>query len=368
MQKPDSRLPLLDYCRFAAAVSVLSFHYFWNGIANRKITSMDHVDALTSWASYGYLGVDLFFMISGYVIFLSARRRTTSQFVVGRATRIYPAYLVAMLVTAAFACWLGVGETSVTLKQVVGNVLFYQPLHRQRFVDGVYWTLMYEVRFYFAVAVLIAVGAQKHFDRVFKLWPALMLLAVLAGPGAWMDPERGNWPLLGGYYAFFASGALFAIVRSAPSVTGCLALATSTALGLRYALALTGAQADTTQFAATALLLLSFTAVFFAINWSADRRELVLPLAATLGALTYPLYLVHAHIGYMLLSRFGSNEYRVPAYGLTIAFVFAVAWAIHELVEVRFARAWKSLFEAGAGLVERRWSRLRTYVWREAPR
>jgi peptidoglycan/LPS O-acetylase OafA/YrhL len=353
MQTSDSRLPLLDYCRFVAALSVLSFHYFWNGIANGKITSLDHVEALTTWAKYGYLGVELFFMISGYVIFMSARRRSTSQFIVGRAVRLYPAYLVAMLVTTCFAIWLGSGETSVNIKQVIGNIAFYQPLHHQRFVDGVYWTLMIEVKFYFAVAVLIAVGGQKYFNALFKAWPVCMLIAFAVGGGAWNDPERGAWTLLGGYYAFFASGALFAIIRERASAWAYAALAISTALGMRYVLAMASVHGTQTEIVVTAVILCFFTLMFFLINWSADGRVTSLPAANLLGALTYPLYLVHAHIGYMLLSRFGSTEYRVFSYTLTIGFVFLLAWLIHEIVEVRWSAFWRSCFERVVGIAER---------------
>ena len=353
MQTSDSRLPLLDYCRFVAALGVLSFHYFWNGIANQKITSLDHVEALTAWARYGYLGVELFFMISGYVIFMSARRRTTSQFIVGRTTRLYPAYLVAMLITASIATWLGSGETSVSVKQVLGNMLFYQPLHHQRFVDGVYWTLMIEVKFYLAVAVLIAIGSQRYFNALFKAWPVLMLIAFAVGKGGWSDPERGNWTLLGGYYAYFASGALFAILRERGSLWGYGALAISTALGVRFALAMAAVHGTPTEVGVTAVIICSFTLMFFVINWSADGRIATLPAAGLLGALTYPLYLVHAHIGYMLLSRFGSTQYRFASYAATIAFVFLLAWLIHEIVEVRWAAFWRSCFEFVVEMAER---------------
>lgn len=355
MPSSESRLPLLDYCRFAAAVSVLCFHYFWNGIANGKIASFGHVDALTVWARHGRLGVDLFFMISGYVIFTSARRRTASQFVVGRAIRLYPAYLVAMLTTACFAHWLGTPGTHITLKQALGNVLLYQPWHRQPFVDGVYWTLMIEIKFYAAVTLALVLGAQRHLATLFKLWPAAMLVALAIGRGSLLDPLRADWPMLGGFYAYFASGALFAILRTAPSATTWAALAASTLVGLRYELALCGARASKADVAVTIGAILAFTLMFVAINRSAGRLA-SLPGSQALGALTYPLYLIHAHIGYMLLSHLGAwNPWL--AYGVTIGFVLGLAALIHHLVEVRLAGFWRSFFEeimsTGAGIALR---------------
>ncbi|HEX7638299.1 MAG TPA: acyltransferase, partial [Burkholderiaceae bacterium] len=293
--KHEKHLPLLDYCRFAAAAGVLCFHYFWNGIGNGKLSSLDHVDALTVWARYGYLGVDLFFMISGYVIFMSARHRSATQFAVGRLLRLYPAYLFAMLTTACVAHFLGAGGTAVTLRQVLGNLLMYQPLHHQRYVDGVYWTLMIEIRFYGAVAILLALGLQRRLGLIATLWPLVMLAALATGRGGWLDPHRGERLLAGGYYAFFASGALLAMLREKQAATTWLALAASTLLGLRYAVGLAGAEAggpaDPAQPWVTGAIVLSFTPLFLAVNASAGRIRR-LPLATTLGALTYPLYLV----------------------------------------------------------------------------
>ena len=346
--KHEKHLPLLDYCRFAAAAGVLCFHYFWNGIGNGKLSSLDHVDALTVWARYGYLGVDLFFMISGYVIFMSARHRSATQFAVGRLLRLYPAYLFAMLTTACVAHFLGAGGTAVTLRQVLGNLLMYQPLHHQRYVDGVYWTLMIEIRFYGAVAILLALGLQRRLGLIATLWPLVMLAALATGRGGWLDPHRGERLLAGGYYAFFASGALLAMLREKQAATTWLALAASTLLGLRYAVGLAGAEAggpaDPAQPWVTGAIVLSFTPLFLAVNASAGRIRR-LPLATTLGALTYPLYLVHAHIGYMLLSHFATPANRWTAYALVIATVLALAWALHELVEVRMAPFWRAVFE-----------------------
>lgn len=63
------RLELLDYSRFFAAIIVVAFHYTFNGINNGKIASIDYMPSVVSITKYGYIGVELFFMVSGYVIF-----------------------------------------------------------------------------------------------------------------------------------------------------------------------------------------------------------------------------------------------------------------------------------------------------------
>ncbi|WP_164654758.1 acyltransferase family protein, partial [Pseudomonas viridiflava] len=93
------RLELLDYGRFIAAIMAVLYHYTFNGIANGKLSSLSHIPELIEFTKYGYLGVELFFMISGYVIFYSARNRSAAQFAASRAIRLYPSYWFAVLFT-----------------------------------------------------------------------------------------------------------------------------------------------------------------------------------------------------------------------------------------------------------------------------
>jgi peptidoglycan/LPS O-acetylase OafA/YrhL len=53
---------------------------------------------LAPWARYGFLGVPIFFIISGYVIAYSAER-TAAAFAIARVSRIYPTFLFCMTLT-----------------------------------------------------------------------------------------------------------------------------------------------------------------------------------------------------------------------------------------------------------------------------
>src|SRR5688500_3424160 len=148
------RLELLDYGRFFAAIAVVLYHYTFNGIRNGKITTLTLEPALVSVTKYGYLGVEFFFMISGYVIFFSALNRTPSQFAVSRALRLFPAYWVGVLFTSCFAIAWGTGAMQVTWDQVLANLTMISPMLGYEYVDGVYWTLLYELTFYCGVFAL----------------------------------------------------------------------------------------------------------------------------------------------------------------------------------------------------------------------
>lgn len=224
----NRRVELLDYARFSAALSVLAFHYLFAGIRNGKLSSLSYIPVVTDIAKYGYLGVELFFMISGYVIFATAKDKSPGQFIVSRIARLYPSFCVAMLLTACVATFWGGPKMGVSLTQVLVNLTMVLALFGVSPVDGVYWTLLVELTFYAAVLAVLLARMNRWLDTLFLLWPLALLLAALTG--------KGHWPLLGGYYPLFCAGALFALLgeRKSPTaiagVAACLWLCVSGAL------------------------------------------------------------------------------------------------------------------------------------------
>lgn len=338
------RLELLDYGRFVAAVCVMGYHYLFNGVQNGKITTLTHVDGLVDAAKYGYLGVEFFFVISGYVIFFSAQGRSAAKFAVSRAVRLYPAFWCAMLTTALVASSWGGGDMAVSASQVVANVTMFPELVGYGFVDGVYWTLQLELSFYAAVLVVLLVGLQRSLATIALAWPAAMLIAKALG--------AGQLPYLGGYYAYFAAGMLFALIKRGrhpfawAGLAACLYLCIDFSTGRSLAFVEKKGVDYSLPVIAT-LIALQFA--FFLVLNTRRGSDLQLPASRLAGGLTYPIYLLHAHIGYMALSRFGSDEHKIVSYLAVAAAVFALAYAIHVVVEQRLAPVWKRLFEVCLG-------------------
>jgi hypothetical protein len=92
------RVETLDLLRLFAALAVVAYHYTFRGFAADDMTWV-HVDAVVPVTKYGYLGVQLFFVISGFVIAYSAEGRNARQFFIARAARLYPGFLACMTIT-----------------------------------------------------------------------------------------------------------------------------------------------------------------------------------------------------------------------------------------------------------------------------
>ncbi|PKI18170.1 acyltransferase family protein [Colwellia sp. 12G3] len=333
------RLELLDYGRFFAAVIVVFFHYTFNGIANGKIESLKHVDSLIEFTKYGYLGVELFFMISGFVIFNSAKNRTPAEFALSRAIRLYPSYWFAVIFTSLFAWYWGGDLMSVTPSQIMMNFTLLQNYLSIDHVDGVYWTLVYEVKFYALVFFLLIIGLKNHLNQLFMLWPIAMLGAFITG--------HDDLPYLGGYFYYFSAGALFALLQIDKSLKNILSIIISFGLGLLYSTeqALVKSESMGVVFSEyiVGLIIICFFAFFIFMN-TQKAQSLTLPLSKTLGALTYPVYLIHAHFGYMFISKYGTEENKFFIYIVTISIVLSVSYFMYRVIEVRLSTVWRRMF------------------------
>ncbi|MFW0774873.1 acyltransferase family protein [Paenarthrobacter nitroguajacolicus] len=347
MNLARSRLQIVDYFRFAAALMVVAYHYLFAGIANGKVDSISHSGAVVI-AKYGYLGVDFFFLVSGFVIAASATGKTARQFAVGRAQRLYPAFWVGMLLTAAVAAFLGDDEMSVTATQVLANLTMMPEYFGQGPVDGVYWTLMLELKFYALVFVLVLLRQAPRLSVYMSIWALAMAALTFVAP----DTADGG-TFTGGYYLLFAAGAIISAVRTEgwnplKAVSLISAYVAVIPAELRRAAKI---ESDWAPGLSQAFVLILVTVFFGLLMLTLNRQvsELQLPAARTVGALTYPVYLLHAHIGYMVLDRFANDETKWSYYAALLFVVLAFSYFINEVVEVSGRKYWKLLFESTLG-------------------
>jgi exopolysaccharide production protein ExoZ len=150
-------LVYIQILRLLAAVAVVAFHAWGAAPEGFKVPE----SAISFVLSYGGHGVDLFFVISGFIIFYATHHAalTPAEFLRRRVQRIAPLYFVVTFAVIILA---------TTLPATFGTEGWYTPRHILKslafiaFTDGempvVYlgWSLEYEMYFYLAVALLMA--------------------------------------------------------------------------------------------------------------------------------------------------------------------------------------------------------------------
>ena len=187
-------IPVLDGLRGLAVIWVALFHFVVLRAGDTWVDALHGMPALDALVRSGYLGVDLFFLLSGFLLALpwiahanaGLPPPSTAAFYVRRARRILPAYYVqlALAFLVALPLLLGVGywrkDLYVYLWNGVAHALFLQgtsPLTSGSMgVNGALWTLPIEVQFY-----LLLPFAMPLFIRA----PRRTLAAAIAASLAW---------------------------------------------------------------------------------------------------------------------------------------------------------------------------------------
>ncbi|MEV4868622.1 acyltransferase family protein [Streptomyces syringium] len=328
--QPHRRLHSLDGFRVTAALMVVFYHYaaLYGGWGRHPRSILP---SLYLVARYGWLGVEIFFMISGFAICLSAWGRSLGDFAVSRAARIYPAYWVAVLVTATVVvAWPQVRRVS-GWESVLVNLTIAQEALGVSHVDGVYWTLFVELKFYVLFAVIVASGVTYRKCVLFCcVWQIAGLVSAAdhsEALEAWAMP---------GFAPYFVAGIAFSLMhRFAPNALLWAIVAFSFILaehrlGDRLADNRDAGHPMPAWPAQLAVLAAFAIMAIMALGWFSTIRWRWL---APAGALTYPLYLIHQHIGMTLI--YALRE-RVPALSLVLgvtAVMLGASWALHRLCE-----------------------------------
>ncbi len=286
------------------------------------------------WLDLGKFGVGAFFLISGFVIPFSLRRSAAGPFLLARALRIYPTFWAALLIEGAAIAASGrywhrppaYGPGAY----LVNALLVEAPLGRPT-VDWVSWTLSIEVKFY-----LLAAFCRGILLRC-RVWPLLAIAALallvnaLDGNGLIRLPAGlvGE----GMYLGFILIGTLFHYHHEGALSSGALAAGVLALLALffsSYALGPNGADMRSPHSLSFAIATGAFAVCYRLRRRFRPNR----PLDA-LAAISYPLYLVHAAVGFTVIS-FLMLAWHLPyALAATAACLLAILLAaiLHRAVE-----------------------------------
>lgn len=319
--KPSGRYLELDALRGLAALSVVLFHY------SRYFMDIGIYGEYTflSWFQHGDLGVHLFFIISGFVIFMSLEKSAGAKdFLVARFSKLYPTYWACVLLTYLVIIFTPFSPEKIPLSSLLINLTMFQHWFMVKDVDGVYWTLAIELCFYSLILILFSFKKLNEIESFGILWLAIMLIVYYVMINNLAPEIRFYYwmPLLKNGTLFFA-GIVFYLMKTQGQ----------TIKRAAYILLCLAVHLLINPFFECMVVLLFFLIfylfIFNKLNFLAKKPLLFL------GSISYALYLINQNIGYQLLNFLETSGLRSIYLKLPLALllIMSLATAITYAVE-----------------------------------
>lgn len=368
----------LDGVRGIAVLWVIAFHYaaLRSEMADPWLHAINQLPLLDALVRNGYLGVDLFFLLSGFLLSLPWLVRAAAgqpppelrDFYARRARRIVPAYYVQLLLLFLLFIPLLRGwdywkrDLYVIAWNGVSHGLFLHttsPLTSGSLgVNGALWTLAVEAHFYLLLPLLAPLFVRS---------PVLATLIAFVTAALWQAGSRHDlrvlvewqmrlgehwgWPedivrhllltQLPSYLAHFALGAVLArawlMARGRNIGRGWLMLAVVAALAiLLFTLSSRIAIAGEHTWIVTTLALGSVLFAAAASRSEVARKTLGSGALGWVGRVSYSAYLYHLPL-LLLWNHYAARVPGMLAAPLYLALVLTVAWLSWRFIERRFA-------------------------------
>lgn len=340
MKTKPYRVTEIDLLRFTAAIAVVFFHYAFRGFAANDMTTMPYPH-LAPFAKYGYLGVELFFMISGFVIIMSTRSGLLKDFIISRFSRLYPAFWACCTITFLTTLIIGEHRYSASTSQYLANMTMFSGFLGIPSIDGAYWSLFVEMRFYALVGVVLVIGKIQRIESLLAIWLITTIASELLPTGKLI-----RYMLISDYSTYFIAGSTFFLIHSKGLnysrlaiiiLSWCLALLQSI-----KGIPLFETHYNTTmnEYAICAIITTFYVfmlCISLRLSGFLGRTNWL-----TLGAITYPLYLLHQNIGYMIFNKLHLHINEHVIFWGTILFMIAFAYSIHVFFEKKTSSSIKN--------------------------
>lgn len=288
----NNRLEVLDSVRGLAALFVVLYHYTTRYYDLYKVEK-DYQLSFT----YGNYGVEVFFIISGFVIFLTlSKTKTSLDFVVNRIIRLFPTYWISVTLTFIIISLFPLPGREVSILEYIINLSMIHLEFGINSVDGVYWTLLYELKFYLLMLLLYYFNQLKNINYL-----SLFILIAIVLFNIFSLNETILFKILNKIFIFnyihlFISGIMFYKIMQKD-----YSLLIFLNLFIAYALAIVSQDENV-------IIIFSIIYFMFILLSLGKLNFLSQKSLIFLGSISYPLYLVHQNIGYIILNFFSSNN------------------------------------------------------------
>lgn len=327
-KKSIDRLAELDALRGLAALGVVYYHFIFRYPVpalpkDKLLFQLFGYFTIPEWY-LGLMPVYLFFMISGFVIFITAEKcKTVAEFGYRRFSRLYPVYWGAIIVLT-LAAFLNSKSQVIGVGQFIVNLTMLQRYLGVPHISGVFWSLSVELSFYFLIAGMIRFGLMPRYKYVLLLWSLLTFLY-----GFFPAPNPIPWPIVHilalDYGHCFVFGICIYELRRAK-----LAGIEKPDRLILVLIALSIAS-NIIRYPAAIVVMLSFLQGIFYIAATRTIPFLRNGILVYLGGISYALYLVHEPLG--ILVRDVLTLPRLVELALALALALLAAVALTNWVE-----------------------------------
>ncbi|WP_183576330.1 acyltransferase family protein [Mucilaginibacter sp. X5P1] len=330
------RFKELDALRGIAAIMVVLFHF----TLGRPLHKFGF--------NLGVTGVDLFFIISGFVIYMTLTKvKGSLEFIINRVSRLYPTYWVCVTFTFVFICLQAHFDKSAKIVppgflDYVGNMTMFQNYFNINDIDGPYWTMIVEMLFYIGILLLFHFRKLKYVNIIgITLSIAVVIISSLFYNHTLVQQLLAAVPLLT-FIPLFLAGTIFYNIYEykenlIQQYTMLLLCLICQELLLRYG--------GRSRFYVTHVEYLTMLILYFSLftlfvtdklKWIINRVTLFL------GKISFPLYLIHQYIAVMfiipILTKTYNVNYWVASLLVALPIVLILAYLVNRFVEVPVSR------------------------------
>lgn len=323
----------LDALRGIAALLVVFFHF----TVDRE-KGVDFLDL-------GVTGVDLFFIISGFVIFLSIEKVSGyKQFIINRVSRLYPTYWSCVIFTFIVVIMIAFTEknfSSVSLTQFLGNLTMFQFYFKIEDLEGTYWTMIIEMIFYIAMVILLVSRLLKHLDLIFI---SIILITVASVNFAFDNPWVSRFfyliPLLQFLPLFYAGILFYRLISKETNLFKCYSIMVFCFVCQLLLFKHAGHSKYFVSFIEYTIML-SVYFVLFILFINNKLTFLVNNVTLFLGKISYSLYLIHWKISKFYIIPKLHDELKWNFWivvAINLACVISIATFITYFIEIPYSK------------------------------
>ncbi len=330
----------LDALRGVAALFVVFFHFTMGR------------EEYNSFFKLGTTGVDLFFIISGFVIFMSLQKISKGiDFVINRISRLYPTYWTCVFFTfimiSSFSIYTKTFIAKTDLITLSGNLSMFQFYFQIKDLEATYWTMIIEMIFYISMYVLYKLDALKYITTIGIISCIVDILIIYYFHDIYYIKEIIYWIPLLQFLPLFFAGIIFYKIRINKEnkflnygiIIFCLfcqfALFPDTGRSRRFI--------SRPEY----IMMLSLYFVLFILFVNFKLSFIVNQMSLFFGRISFALYLTHCHISLFFIiplfyNRLGINFW-IVLFFINLPIVTAIATVITYKIEIPYSKKMKAV-------------------------